>query len=48
MNNNAGTKAFVAPEGWGKVFKGKPLDIWATGITLYNTVFGYLPFFSND
>ena len=40
MRDNAGTKAFTAPEGWSRHFKGKPLDMWASGITLYNMVFG--------
>lgn len=48
IKDNAGTKAFTAPEGWSRNFKGKPLDMWASGITLYNMAFGNLPFFSKD
>lgn len=48
MQNNAGTKAFTAPEGWTRNFKGKPLDMWAAGITLYNMAFGSMPFFSKS
>lgn len=48
MKENAGTKAFTAPEGWSSTFRGKPLDMWASGITLYNMAFGELPFFSKD
>ncbi len=28
----------------GNDFYGKPLDIWASGVTLYNMVYGKLPF----
>lgn len=48
MKSNAGTKAFTAPEGWGRVFKGKPLDMWASGVTLYFCAFGMLPFYNKD
>ena len=48
MRDNAGTKAFTAPEGWSKTFKGKPLDMWASGVTLFFIAFVYLPFFSKD
>ncbi|KAL4446517.1 hypothetical protein ABPG74_001258 [Tetrahymena malaccensis] len=48
INDNAGTKTFTAPEGWSRNFKGKPLDMWAAGATLYYMVTGELPFFSKD
>ncbi|KAL4485717.1 hypothetical protein ABPG72_010979 [Tetrahymena utriculariae] len=44
-SSNAGTKAFMAPESWEKkVFKAPPLDIWATGVTLYIMIYGKVPF----
>ncbi|EAR97504.1 Serine/Threonine kinase domain protein (macronuclear) [Tetrahymena thermophila SB210] len=44
-SSNAGTKAFMAPESWEKkVFKAPPLDIWATGVTLYIMIYGSVPF----
>jgi [calcium/calmodulin-dependent protein kinase] kinase len=54
ITNNAGTQAYLAPEGWTSTltfnqsgrFKPKPLDIWATGVTLYMILFGKLPFHS--
>lgn len=48
MKDNAGTKAFTGPEGWSREFKGKPLDIWAAGVTLFYMAYGELPFFSKD
>ncbi|EAR97612.2 Serine/Threonine kinase domain protein (macronuclear) [Tetrahymena thermophila SB210] len=48
INDNAGTKTFTAPEGWSRNFKGKPLDMWAAGATLYYMATGELPFFSKD
>lgn len=45
LANNAGTKAFLAPETWdGKPFKGKKTDVWAACATLYFLVMGKLPF----
>ncbi|KAL4446413.1 hypothetical protein ABPG74_001154 [Tetrahymena malaccensis] len=44
-SSNAGTKAFMAPESWEKkVFKAPPLDIWATGVTMYIMIYGSVPF----
>jgi [calcium/calmodulin-dependent protein kinase] kinase len=45
LNNNAGTKYFLAPETWiGGIFKGKPADIWAIGGTLFYFLYGKPPF----
>jgi len=45
LDNNAGTKFFLAPEAWGsKSFRGKPTDIWAAGGTLYYFLVGKPPF----
>lgn len=46
LTNKAGTHAFMAPEviGGNDSFAGKPLDMWAMGITLYYFVYGCTPF----
>jgi len=46
FGNTAGTYAFMAPElhGGYKSFKGKPLDMWAAGITLYYMLEAKTPF----
>lgn len=54
VSNQTGTQAFLAPEAWsgciafvyilGKNFDGKGLDVWAGGITLYQMIYGTLPF----
>lgn len=46
FTSSAGTYAFMAPElhGGSKIFKGKPTDIWAAGITLYFMIEGCTPF----
>ncbi len=49
LSNNAGTKAFLAPETWdGKSFQGKKADIWACAATLYFLVVGKLPFHATN
>ncbi|XP_069134610.1 calcium/calmodulin-dependent protein kinase kinase 1-like isoform X2 [Argopecten irradians] len=51
LTSTAGTPAFSAPETLrdGKEeFRGKALDIWAMGITLYSLVFGQVPFPPKD
>ena len=42
----AGTPAFLAPECFSgaDVVAGKPVDIWALGVTFYLMLFGHLPF----
>ena len=46
LTSSAGTYAFMAPElhSGSKVFKGKPTDFWAAGITLYYMMEGKTPF----
>ncbi|KAJ8525240.1 hypothetical protein ON010_g15875 [Phytophthora cinnamomi] len=45
MRQTAGTAIFMAPEMLtGEGFQGKPVDIWACGITLYMFVYGHPPF----
>lgn len=49
LSNDTGTKYFLAPEIWsGKPFKGRPADIWATGVTLFMLVTGDPPFQSKS
>jgi serine/threonine protein kinase len=43
ITNSVGTPAFMPPEAItesGNSWLGKPLDIWAMGITLYSFVYG--------
>ena len=49
ITSKIGTQAYLPPEIWrkGKV-KGKPLDIWASGITLFKMIYGYHPFYSEQ
>ncbi|KAF4040801.1 Protein kinase domain [Phytophthora infestans] len=45
MRQTAGTAIFMAPEMLtGDSFQGKPVDIWACGVTLYMFVYGHPPF----
>ncbi|KAK1938018.1 Calcium/calmodulin-dependent protein kinase kinase 2 [Phytophthora citrophthora] len=45
MRQTAGTAIFMAPEMLtGESFQGKPIDIWACGVTLYMFVYGRPPF----
>ncbi|GLE02008.1 hypothetical protein PINS_up010846 [Pythium insidiosum] len=45
LRQTAGTAIFMAPEMLtGNNFRGKPVDIWACGITLYMFVYGHPPF----
>ena len=45
LRQTAGTAPFLAPEMLtGELFKGKPVDVWAVGITLYLLIYGTLPF----
>ncbi|CAK88262.1 unnamed protein product (macronuclear) [Paramecium tetraurelia] len=55
ISNQTGTQAYLAPEVFkgrnrvyylGQNFDGKPVDIWAGGVTLYQMVYGKLPFTS--
>jgi len=46
FSNTPGTPVFQSPEQWGgsSEFPGKPLDIWALGVTLYYMLFNRPPF----
>mmetsp|Transcript_4595 Transcript_4595/g.4459 ORF Transcript_4595/g.4459 Transcript_4595/m.4459 type:complete len:206 (-) Transcript_4595:22-639(-) len=46
FSNSAGTWAFMAPElhGGNGSFKGRPVDIWAMGVTLFYMLEGKTPF----
>ena len=45
MSNSAGTFAFMPPEAQKTgVYKGRPADIWACGITLYFMLTGHSPY----
>ena len=47
LSKTAGTPAFLAPESVDpdtRYFHGRPLDVWACGVTLFCLVFGTLPF----
>lgn len=59
MSSTRGSPAFLAPEIFSckltlflnakaKSFKGKPVDIWAAGVTLYCFIFGHVPFAANN
>jgi calcium/calmodulin-dependent protein kinase kinase 2 len=40
-----GTKCFLAPEIFKTPeFNGRPLDIWAAGVSFFEILTGYLPF----
>ena len=46
FTNTPGTPVFQSPEQWGGTaeFRGKPLDIWALGVSLYYMLFNKPPF----
>jgi serine/threonine protein kinase len=45
LQNNAGSDCFFSPEACaGEKYSGKIADIWACAVTLYQMVFGKLPF----
>jgi serine/threonine protein kinase len=45
LQNNAGSDCFFSPEACtGEKYSGKSADIWACAVTLYQMVFGKLPF----
>jgi [calcium/calmodulin-dependent protein kinase] kinase len=49
LSHTAGTPAFMAPETLdinNRHFKGRAVDLWSVGITLYCMIFGQLPFSS--
>ncbi|KAL0491209.1 calmodulin dependent protein kinase kinase [Acrasis kona] len=45
LHTSAGTPAFLSPEACSVgYYRGKPADIWATGVTIYVMLFGRVPF----
>lgn len=49
FKDQQGTTMFLAPEAWnGGNFKGRPLDIWAAGCTLYYLATKKFPFYANE
>ncbi|EAR99044.2 Serine/Threonine kinase domain protein (macronuclear) [Tetrahymena thermophila SB210] len=45
LNNDNGTKCYLAPEAFtSNGFNGRPLDIWAAGVSLYEIFTGSRPF----
>ncbi|DAZ99357.1 TPA: hypothetical protein N0F65_005208 [Lagenidium giganteum] len=45
LRQTAGTAIFMAPEMLtGDTFHGRPIDVWACGITLYMFIYGHPPF----
>ena len=44
ITDAGGTKLFEAPEVQTRMFRPKPLDIWALGVSIYALVFGVPPF----
>ncbi len=47
LSKTAGTPAFMAPEAVnvaGDKFEGRPVDVWALGVTLYCFIFATVPF----
>lgn len=45
ISNSVGTPAFMPPEAiteHSSSWLGKPMDVWAMGITLFSFVFGYV------
>ena len=50
ITNSAGTYTFMAPElmAGNRDFRGKPLDIWAIGVTLYYMLEGRSPYKSKS
>jgi serine/threonine protein kinase len=44
MKHSAGTPAFTAPEAISPPYEGRPVDIYAFGVTLYVLATGHLPF----
>jgi serine/threonine protein kinase len=45
LDDTKGSPAFLSPEECsGEEFRAKPADVWAFGVTVYRSVFGYFPF----
>eukprot|EP00002_Diphylleia_rotans_P013385 TRINITY_DN2617_c0_g3_i3.p1 TRINITY_DN2617_c0_g3~~TRINITY_DN2617_c0_g3_i3.p1 ORF type:complete len:421 (-),score=91.74 TRINITY_DN2617_c0_g3_i3:460-1722(-) len=48
LKDTVGSPAFFAPEMLtGRSYAGRPIDIWAAGVTLYNFVYGRCPFMAD-
>jgi calcium/calmodulin-dependent protein kinase kinase 2 len=49
LTKSAGTPAFSPPETrLGTAFEGRPVDVWAMGVTLFALLFARLPFVGSD
>lgn len=51
LKGDSGTYAFMAPEAIdsaANLFRGRPADVWAMGVTLYCFVFAALPFYHEN
>lgn len=44
LTGTKGTAPYMAPEIWNKELYGKPVDMWAIGVTLYVLLCGEFPF----
>jgi len=50
LSRSAGSPAFLAPElcTVGAVVAGKPVDVWACGVSLYALIYGHVPFTADN
>ena len=45
FTQHCGTKGYIAPELLGRQDYGVAVDLWAVGITMFEILFGYMPFY---